>query len=189
MSHAEEPPRVRSSSRIPAHRAREVASRVHGEEATPVGMVYEGLVTRAIAFAVDAAVINLVAAGVAVVVGLALSIFDVPQDLQDILVGIGAVAWFVWVVAYFVTFWSGNGQTPGNRLLEIRVCDADDGKPLKPRRAFMRLVYLGLAAIPLFAGFLPILFDSRRRGLQDMLAGSVVVRTERQDRPPARAGV
>ena len=32
-----------------------------------------------------------------------------------------------------------------------------------------------LAALPLFAGFLPILFDDRRRGLQDMLAGSVVV--------------
>jgi uncharacterized RDD family membrane protein YckC len=32
-----------------------------------------------------------------------------------------------------------------------------------------------LAAIPLFAGFLLILFDGRRRGLQDLLARTIVV--------------
>ena len=32
-----------------------------------------------------------------------------------------------------------------------------------------------VAAIPLLAGFLPILFDERRRGLHDMLARTVVV--------------
>jgi uncharacterized RDD family membrane protein YckC len=32
-----------------------------------------------------------------------------------------------------------------------------------------------LAALPLFAGFLPILLDDRRRGAHDMLAGTVVV--------------
>jgi uncharacterized RDD family membrane protein YckC len=39
----------------------------------------------------------------------------------------------------------------------------------------VRLAALVLAALPLFAGFVPILFDERRRGLQDMLAGTVVV--------------
>jgi uncharacterized RDD family membrane protein YckC len=32
-----------------------------------------------------------------------------------------------------------------------------------------------LCALPLFAGFLPILLDRRRRGLHDMIAGSVVM--------------
>jgi uncharacterized RDD family membrane protein YckC len=32
-----------------------------------------------------------------------------------------------------------------------------------------------LAALPLFAGFLTILVDERRRGLQDMIAATVVV--------------
>ena len=31
-----------------------------------------------------------------------------------------------------------------------------------------------LAIIPLFAGFLPVLFDRRRRALPDYLAGTVV---------------
>ena len=186
MSHAEEPARVPPASRIPAPRAREVASRVHGEPDTvDEGTPYEGLVTRAHAFAVDAAVINLAAAGVGVVVGLALSIFDIPQTFHDFLLGLGGLAWVVWTIAYFVSFWSGTGQTPGNRLLRIRVCDARDRTPLRPRRSFMRLVYLMLAAIPMLAGFLPILFDSRRRGVHDMLARSVVITAERDAGSPA----
>jgi uncharacterized RDD family membrane protein YckC len=39
-----------------------------------------------------------------------------------------------------------------------------------------------LAALPLFAGFLPVLFDDRRRGIHDMLAGSVVVAVSAEPR-------
>jgi uncharacterized RDD family membrane protein YckC len=49
------------------------------------------------------------------------------------------------------------------------------GERLKPRRAFVRCVGLVLAALPLFAGYLMILFNSRRRGLQDYLARTVVI--------------
>ena len=85
------------------------------------------------------------------------------------------VLFLLWTIGYFATFWSTTGQTPGDRLMRIRVCDADSGEPIGFGRAVLRLVYLTLAAIPLLAGFLPILFDDRRRGLQDMLAGTVVV--------------
>ena len=176
MSHAEERPRVPARARIAPERAREIATRIH-DEATSAGETpaYQGLVTRTIAFAVDAAVINLVALAVGVAVGLALSILDLPSGVETALYAVGGMAYFLWTVAYFVTCWSATGQTPGNRLLHIRVCDADDGTLLSPWRSFLRLFYLMLAALPLFAGFLPILFDDRRRGLQDMLAGSVVV--------------
>jgi uncharacterized RDD family membrane protein YckC len=176
VSHAEERPRVPARARIVPERAREVATRVHGKAMpgteTPA---YQGLVTRTIAFAVDAAVINLVALAVGVAVGLALSILDLPSGVETALYAVGGVVYFLWTVGYFVTCWSANGQTPGNRLLHIRVCDADDGTPLSPWHSFLRLVFLMLAALPLFAGFLPILFDDRRRGLHDMLAGTVVV--------------
>jgi len=41
-------------------------------------------------------------------------------------------------------------------------------------RAIVRTVGLALAIIPLFAGFLPALFDERRRALPDYLAGTTV---------------
>jgi hypothetical protein len=39
----------------------------------------------------------------------------------------------------------------------------------------VRCIGVVLAALPLFAGFVPILFDSRRRGFQDWLARTTVV--------------
>ena len=141
----------------------------------PAAPEYEGLVTRAIAFAVDAAIIDLIAIVVAVALGLALSILSISDDLQTVLLACGAAAFAVWTVVYFAVFWSTTGQTPGNRLMHIRVCDADDGAVLSPRRSLLRFGALLLAALPLFAGFLTVLVDDRRRGLHDMLAGTVVV--------------
>ena len=141
----------------------------------PAPLVYEGLVTRAIAFAVDAAIINLIALVVGVAVGLALSILSISHDLRTVLLACGAAAFVVWTVTYFAVFWSTTGQTPGNRLMHIRVCDVDNGTVLSPGRSLLRFGALLLAALPLFAGFLPVLVDDRRRGLHDMLAGTVVV--------------
>jgi uncharacterized RDD family membrane protein YckC len=135
---------------------------------------YQGLVTRAIAFAVDAAIINLIAIVVGVGVGLALSILSISGDLETILLACGGVAFVIWSIAYFAVFWSTTGQTPGNRLMRIRVC-CDDGTGLSVRRSLLRFGALVLAALPLFAGFLPVLVDDRRRGVHDMLAGTVVV--------------
>jgi uncharacterized RDD family membrane protein YckC len=139
---------------------------------------YQGLVTRAIAFTVDAAIINLIALLVGVGVGLALSILSISDELKTVLLACGGLTFVVWSVAYFAVFWSTTGQTPGNRLMRIRVCDADDRGLLSLRRSVLRFGALVLAALPLFAGFLPVLVDERRRGLHDMLAGTVVVGAE-----------
>jgi uncharacterized RDD family membrane protein YckC len=77
-------------------------------------------------------------------------------------------------MAYFTFFWATTGQTPGDRLLRIRVLDRRTGRPPRPRRAFWRILVLPLSAIPLCAGFLLILFDDERRALHDRLARTVV---------------
>jgi uncharacterized RDD family membrane protein YckC len=141
---------------------------------------YEGLVTRAIAFAIDAAVISAVAVGVGAAAGLSLSVLSVPSGVETAVFAVAGAACLLWSTAYFVTFWCATGQTPGDRLLGIRVCVAEDGSTLRPARALLRLVALTLAAIPLFAGFLPILVDDRRRGVHDMIAGTVVVGSPRE---------
>ena len=135
---------------------------------------YAGFVTRAIAFAIDVAIIDLVAATVAIVVGLGISAFEVPDVVVTITVVVGGVAFLAWFVGYFATFWSTTGQTPGARVMGVRVVCAG-GQPVHLRAAIVRLAGMALAAIPLFAGFLLILIDDRRRGLQDRLARTVVV--------------
>jgi uncharacterized RDD family membrane protein YckC len=136
---------------------------------------YAGFVTRAIAFAIDVALIDLAAAFVAIVVGLGISALEVPDVIVTIAIAIGGVAYVLWFVGYFATFWSTTGQTPGARVMGVRVVCASGDEPLRLRAAVVRLAGMVLAAIPLFAGFLLILVDDRRRGLQDRLARTVVV--------------
>ena len=60
-------------------------------------------------------------------------------------------------------------------------------------RSIVRLIGLVLAIIPMFLGFLPVLFDRRRRGLPDYLAGTTVLyegrRAEALERAPAELPV
>jgi uncharacterized RDD family membrane protein YckC len=136
---------------------------------------YAGLVTRAIAFAIDVALIDLAAAIVAIVVGLGVSAFDLPDVVVTITVAVCGLAYLAWTVGYFAMFWSTTGQTPGARVMGLRVVCAVGGEPVRLRSAVVRLAGMVLAALPLFAGFLLILVDDRRRGLQDRLARTIVV--------------
>jgi uncharacterized RDD family membrane protein YckC len=146
---------------------------------------YVGLVTRVIAFALDAALINVVAILTAAAVALAFSVVTIPDDLRAVAIAAGGMLYLLWTVGYFVTFWTTTGQTPGGRALRIRV-RTSRGERLRPRRALVRFAGLTLAAIPLFAGFALILVDDRRRGLHDLIAGTVVV--EVGDQLPLRSG-
>ena len=94
-----------------------------------------------------------------------------PHWLAGSLLG---VAWIIVGGGYFVLFWSAAGQTPGMRLTRLRV-QRPGGGGISIGRAIVRAVGLALAIIPLFAGFIPALFDERRRALPDYLAGTVVL--------------
>jgi uncharacterized RDD family membrane protein YckC len=136
---------------------------------------YAGLATRTLAFGIDAAIINVVAWFVGLVVYLGLSLLGIPEEVRTILAAIGAGIALVWTVSYFAFFWSATGQTPGNRVLGIRVQDAVTGRPLHAGRAALRFAALMLSALLLCVGFLMILVDRRRRALHDRLISSVVV--------------
>jgi uncharacterized RDD family membrane protein YckC len=152
------------------------AERVHGSvQSTETPSAYAGLVTRTIAFAIDAAIVDLAGLTVGVVVGLGLSVLDIPDKVDTALVVVGGVLLVIWTIGYFVVFWSTTGQTPGNRVMRIRVRRAESDEPLRPGWAFLRVIGLLLAAIPLLLGFVPILLTDRRRGLQDLVGRSVVV--------------
>jgi uncharacterized RDD family membrane protein YckC len=142
-------------------------------EPTPARRPYAGFVTRTIAFAIDAAIINGVALIVAAVAALVLSVFPISNDTKTALAVVGGGLWVVWLVGYFLVFWSTSGETPGSHVMRIRVVSVR-GDKIRPRRALLRLAGL-VAGLPLFLGYLPILLTDRRRGLQDVLGGTVVI--------------
>ena len=134
---------------------------------------YAGLATRALALAVDVAIVQVLVFSAAAVLALVGSIVgDLQFDKTARLLAVAA--WAVSVGSYFVFFWSVAGQTPAMRIMDIRVRGAGATGPPSLWRSIVRLIGLGLAIIPFFAGFLPVLVDDRRRGIHDMLAGTVV---------------
>jgi uncharacterized RDD family membrane protein YckC len=153
------------------HRLRVRLQRVDDRLATTAGNEYAGLATRTVALGVDVALVTLallvVTAFASLVASLVVNLR--PAWLVATLAGAG---WYIAMGAYLVFFWTITGQTLGMRLMRLRV--DHHGRPPSFARAAARVVGLVLAIIPLFAGFVPIAFDRRRRGLQDFLAGTVV---------------
>lgn len=145
---------------------------------------YAGFVTRSIAFVVDAAIINAAAIIFAGAVALGVSVLPGSGELKGIGVVLAGGAYMLWCLVYWSTFWSTTGQTPGDRVMHLRV-QRLDGAPLHLVMAVVRVIAMVLAALPLFAGFIPILFTPRRRGVHDWIAGTVVVYTDTEPLAPA----
>ena len=143
---------------------------------------YAGLATRAVGLAVDVAIAQVIVFSGGAILALVASLVGGDQEFGTLERVLAAIAWTAVVGFYFILFWSTTGQTPGMRLMALRVLDRTGRHP-GVVRSFVRLIGLALCIIPLFAGFLPVLVDNRRRGCHDMLAGTVVVYVEDTARP------
>ncbi len=129
-----------------------------------------GVLTRGLAFGLDLLIVNLAFSGLAAIVALIGSFFSgTGNGVSGFALVVGSATWIALGGLYLVTFWSLAGQTPGMRFFGIRL--GTDGRGLPPRKSLRRLIGLFLAAIPFGLGFLGIVFDERRRGWQDRMAG------------------
>lgn len=105
------------------------------------------------------------------------------------LIAILIIILFLVFAGYFAAFeWLWNGQTPGKRLLKLRVI-RDDGRPLTLWEAIARNLLRIADAIPGFiipvysVGLIVIFLSSRDQRVGDFFAGTVVIR-ERSDEAP-----
>jgi uncharacterized RDD family membrane protein YckC len=138
-----------------------------------------GAVTRVLAFAFDALIVNIGFWGLAAIAALIGSFFSGDgSGVTGLTLAVGSTAWLALEGFYLVAFWSLAAQTPGMRFFGIRLGVAGRGLPL--RKSLRRLVGLFLAAIPFGLGFIGVLLDERRRGWQDRLAGVDVVYESRE---------
>jgi uncharacterized RDD family membrane protein YckC len=99
---------------------------------------------------------------------------------------------FLIFASYFIVFeWIWNGQTPGKRLLKLRVI-REDGRPLTLWEAIARNLLRIFDAIPGFVipvysiGLIVIFLSNRDQRVGDIFAGTVVIR-ERLDEAPTFA--
>ena len=131
-----------------------------------------GAFTRALAFVIDVGVLNLAFIAISALVAFVASLVF-PSDAAVPALALGAAAWLIAGAAFMVAFWGLIGQTPGMRIVGLRVGSLDQpGMDL--RIAIRRLFGFILAVIPLGLGFLGIVFSDRRRGLEDTIGHTEV---------------
>ncbi len=87
----------------------------------------------------------------------------------------GIVLFLAVGITYLFVFHLLQGRTLGMRLMKMRVIDVYGDRPSPARCAARCAGYLASVAT-LFLGFLWMGFDSEKRGLQDWLAGTYVIR-------------
>ncbi|MDR5777864.1 RDD family protein [Caballeronia sp. LZ065] len=105
------------------------------------------------------------------------SIEDVPLSPDAL-----AATLFLWMIVaqsvpILVTgvLWAVWGTSPGKHVLRLRIVDADSGAPMTVRQALLRTMGYLLTFATCGAGFLWVLFTSRKQALHDRIANTVVV--------------
>lgn len=122
------------------------------------GIVFGGFFVRFAAYVIDMFLLG--------IVGLILS---------GTLGGPGQAISGIILIAYFVGLWGARGQTLGMNLLGLWVVQSSNGGRIGLRSAALRFVGLLVAFGCLWIGVIWVAFDARKRGWQDMIAGTVVV--------------
>lgn len=85
---------------------------------------------------------------------------------------------FGWSGLYFTAFLAlWGGQTPGKRLMRIRVLRLD-GQPMTWWAAFERFGGYAASIFTGLLGFVQILWDRNRQGMHDKICETVVIRLQ-----------
>lgn len=80
-------------------------------------------------------------------------------------------------LAYYIYLEGGSGQTLGKKLVGIRVADIEGGGPIGYGRATGRYFGRIVSGLPLFLGYLWMLWDKDNQTWHDKFATAVVVRS------------
>jgi uncharacterized RDD family membrane protein YckC len=114
------------------------------------------------------------------------------QEMPKWTIAVLIIVLFLIFAGYFIFFeWIWNGQTPGKRLLKLRVI-REDGRPITLWEAMARNLLRVFDAMPGFVlpvysiGLITIFLSVRDQRVGDMFAGTVVIR-ERTDEAPTFA--
>lgn len=111
------------------------------------------------------------------------------DDMPKWTVAILILAVFLTFASYFILFeWLWNGQTPGKRLMKLRVI-REDGRPITLWEAIARNLLRICDAVPGFVlpiysiGLITIFLNGRDQRVGDIFAGTVVVRERSGEAP------
>lgn len=149
-----------------------VATRVQGQVEIPAqnqGFAqHAGFGLRLVAILIDSAIIFIPSF---------LAVFVMALVLGEVFMRtIGNVLGFVVVTAYFVFFQSKNGQTPGKRIMKIKVVDLQGNTPSTKTLLLREALGKTVSGIILGVGYFWAIWDRQKQALHDKISGTFVVK-------------
>jgi uncharacterized RDD family membrane protein YckC len=132
-----------------------------------------GFVSRLAAFLIDLAIVTVV-----VTVTNAVSLWfgrtlELPDRTMFVLFVATLLVNGLFILAYYVGFVAAAGQTPGKRIMGMRIITATGDRPAAGRA--LRRFFGYFLSLPLFWGYLIVLVNDRRRAFHDKFAGTYVI--------------
>ncbi len=153
---------------------------------------YAGFWRRFIAYMIDGIIISIVLFILALIGGIAffagtksngnnawISEMSNPEQMLSL------TLWF-WIfstlvnIAYFTYFHGTTGKTPGKMLLGLQVVSIE-GNHISFGTAFLRSVGYLVSSLIFCLGYIWIMFDNKKQGWHDKIAGTVVIIRENAD--------
>jgi len=170
-------------------------------ERVPLAFPLASIGNRFLAVAIDHT-IQYVSIAIVAIVFLLIAIFggnlqfggaeQMVRDLPNWIIAVMIFVLFLLFAGYFAFFeWLWDGQTPGKRLLKLRVI-REDGRPITLWEAIARNLLRIFDTVPGFLlpvysiGLIAIFLSNRDQRVGDLFAGTVVIR-ERTDEAPTFA--
>ena len=137
---------------------------------------YAGMVSRLLAWVIDAFLVGVVFGWLLRLVYLAVEVLTgEPFEPSGTLYSAGVVtAFVVWSVLYFAFPWAMSGRSVGMAVLGIQV-RRTDGSYIGGKRALLRIIALPFSFVLFGIGLLMGLFQRQRKCLHDVIADTVVV--------------
>jgi uncharacterized RDD family membrane protein YckC len=169
-------------------------------ERVPLAFPLASIGNRFLAVAIDHTLqyiaIAVVFIGFALIAGLGRSSIGVfesfEREMPNWVIAVMIFVLFVLFTGYFALFeWLWDGQTPGKRLLKLRVI-REDGRPITLWEAIARNLLRIFDTFPGFfvpvysIGLIAVFLSNRDQRVGDLFAGTVVIR-EREDEAPTFA--
>ncbi len=144
-------------------------------DAHPAGsaqVAYGGFWIRLVAYIIDAILLSIAMGVVGAVIGI--NVFD--PDLETYSASTNLLSLLVAWLYFALLESSERGATVGKMAMGLRVV-SDKGERLTFLNATGRYFAKIVSAIILCIGFIMIAFTDRKRGLHDMIAGTLVIKT------------
>lgn len=89
---------------------------------------------------------------------------------------VGNLINYILPAVVIILFWIYKSATPGKMICGIEIIDEKTGGKLSPGQSILRYVGYYVSSIVLLLGFLWVIWDGKKQGWHDKMAGTLVVK-------------